>query len=80
MAKIKKENPDIIVLNAKLDARGSLEMFDDLKTDQALSNIPVILLSSIDEKTLCHLRRPCETTPGRPIRPDGFLEKPPEGG
>jgi CheY-like chemotaxis protein len=74
-----RERPDLIVLAVMFDHHGDLLLFDDLKLDASLKHIPVVLLSSIDKKTLFQLR----ALPGAPrggflLRPEGFLAKPPE--
>jgi CheY-like chemotaxis protein len=74
-----RERPDLILLAVMFDHHGNLLLFDDLKLDTTLKQIPVVLLSSIDKKTLFQLR----ALPGAPrggflLRPEGFLGKPPE--
>ena len=73
------ERPDLIVLAVMFDQRGNLQLFDDLKLDAKLKHIPVVLLSSIDKKTLYQLRAlPGASRTGCLSRPEGFLAKPPE--
>ena len=52
--KIKKENPDLIILDVMLPGMGGFEICTKLKVDQALKHIPIIMLSArcgdIDQK------------------------------
>ncbi|MCF8063058.1 MAG: response regulator [Deltaproteobacteria bacterium] len=79
LEKAVRERPDLIVLAVMFDHHGNLQMFDDLKLDATLKHIPVVLLSSIDKKTLCQLRAlPGASRGGFLLEPEGFLDKPPE--
>jgi CheY-like chemotaxis protein len=78
LKKAVREQPDLIILDVIIDRQGCLEMFDDLKVDDALNKIPVVMLSTIDEKTLFHLRPPPMAGLATDCRPEGFLIKPPE--
>lgn len=78
LKKAVREQPDLIILDVMVDRQGGLEMFDDLKVDDALNKIPVVLLSTIDEKTLFHLHPPLMPGLANECRPEGFLIKPPE--
>ncbi len=79
LEKATRERPDLIVLAVMFDHHGNLLMFDELKLDATLKHIPVVLLSSIDKKTLYQLRAlPGVSRSGFPPRPEGFLGKPPE--
>ncbi len=74
-----RECPDFIVLAVMFDQNGSLMLFDDLKLNSKLKHIPVVLLSSIDQKTLYQLRAfPGFSRGGFLTKPEGFLDKPPE--
>jgi len=79
LEKAMRERPDFIVLAVMFDQHGSLMMFDDLKLNSRLKHIPVVLLSSIDQKTLYQLRAfPGFSRGGFLTKPEGFLDKPPE--
>ena len=79
LKKAVQERPDFIVLAVMFDHHGNLLMFDDLKLDETLKHIPVVLLSSIEQKTLHQLRSlPGVSRGGFLARPEGFLAKPPE--
>lgn len=79
LEKALREGPDFIVLSVMFDGKGDLVLFDDLKLRKELKHIPVILLSSIDQKTLFQLRSlPGVSRGGFQVRPEGFLARPPE--
>ena len=71
--------PDLIVLDIMMPGEGGVHMYRHLKTDETLKEIPIIMLSAVEEKTFLHyikmLRiRLNETIP----QPDAYVEKPPE--
>lgn len=72
-------SPDLIVLDIMMPREGGVQMYRQLKTDPALKDIPIIMLSAVEEKTFLHyikmLRiRLNDTIP----EPDAYIEKPPE--
>ncbi len=74
-----RDRPDLIVLAVMFDREGRLQMLEDLKEDERFRRIPVVLVSSIDQKTLYKLRAlPGVSRRGFLPRPDGILAKPPE--
>ena len=71
--------PDLIVLDIMMPGEGGVHMYRHLKTDKMLKEIPIIMLSAVEEKTFLHyikmLRiRLNDTIP----QPDAYVEKPPE--
>jgi CheY-like chemotaxis protein len=70
----RRYQPDLILLNAIISKSGRLEMFDDLKQDDGLRGIPVILFSNLEEDVLFRLKSPVR--PSEQSRPEGFLAKP----
>jgi CheY-like chemotaxis protein len=54
-------------------------MYRQLKTDQTLKAIPVIMLSAVAQKTFSHYLNMVNARLDRPIpRPEAYIEKPPE--
>ena len=79
LEKAEQEWPGLIVLSAVFDRKGILQMLDDLKMDERFKHIPVVLLSTLDKKTLFQLRAlPGATRGSFQPRPEGFLPKSPE--
>jgi two-component system phosphate regulon response regulator PhoB len=75
----KEIEPDLIILDIMMPGEGGVHMYQHLKTDETLKEIPIIMLSAVEEKTFLHyikmLRiRLNETIP----QPDAYVEKPPE--
>jgi CheY-like chemotaxis protein len=76
LKKALKENPDLIIVDVMMSQEDGLHMYRNLKYDEILKHIPVIMLSSIDKKTFFHIKNilPGKELPG----PEAYLEKPPE--
>jgi len=71
---IKASSPDLIILDAMMPKAGAIQFYQTIKSDEALRRIPVIMLSTVDQKLLFKYSRQDLSLP----QPDGCLEKPPE--
>ena len=71
---IKTSRPDLIILDAMMPRAGAIQLYQIIKSDEVLSCIPVIMLSTVDQKLLFKYSRQDLSLP----QPDNFLEKPPE--
>ena len=49
---LKEEKPDLVILDVLMPRQSGIRFFRDLKTDNSLKHIPVILLSGIAKKNL----------------------------
>jgi len=79
MVKAREINPDLIILDVMMPGEGGVQMYRQLQTDEALMNIPVILLSGVAKKTFAHYLKMLNTRLDRSIpEPSAYLEKPPE--
>jgi len=79
LLKAKEILPDLIILDVMMPGEGGVQMYRQLKTDENLCNIPVIMLSAVTRKTFAHYlnmvnARLKDTIPD----PDAYIEKPPE--
>jgi CheY-like chemotaxis protein len=79
LQKAKELLPDLIILDVMMPGEGGVTMYQGLKTDNRLRNIPVIMLSAVAKKTFAHYVkmlniRMNETIPD----PDAYVEKPPD--
>jgi len=79
LLKAKDVFPDLIILDVMMPGEGGVQMYRQLKTDENLRNIPVIMLSAVTRKTFAHYlnvvnARLKDTIPD----PDAYIEKPPE--
>lgn len=71
----KKEKPDLIILDIQMPRKGGFRTFADLKQDPTLKNIPVIMLTSIVEKTAV-LVGIDDVTEYANEKPEAFHDKP----
>ena len=79
MLKAKDDCPDLIILDVMMPGEGGVQMYRQLKTDQALCEIPVIMLSAVAQKTFAHYLNMVNARLKDPIPdPDAYIEKPPE--
>jgi len=54
---IKKERPDLVTLDVLMPRQSGIKMYRELRTDDSLKNIPVILLSGIARRTFLAPRK-----------------------
>jgi CheY-like chemotaxis protein len=79
MKRIIRENPALIILNIMKYRDENTLLYRDLKHDQRLKNIPVIMLSTLDQKTFFHYQKFKKVPVGRGLpEPEAYLNKPPE--
>ena len=79
LAKAREESPDLIILDVMMPGEGGVHMYRQLKTDQTLRSIPVIMLSAVARKTFSHYLNMVNARLDKPITgPDAYIEKPPE--
>ena len=72
-------NPDLIILDIMMPGEGGVQMYKQLKNDNNLKNIPVIMLSAIARKTFNHYLKMLNVGLDTAIpAPEFYLEKPPE--
>ena len=75
MEKIKTDNPDLIILDVMMDTwQDGFEMARELKKDSEFKNIPILMLTAVQNKTGIEFK----STAGDPnwLPVDGFLDKP----
>lgn len=79
LIKARDVEPDLIILDVMMPGEGGVQMYRQLKTDQTLSAIPVIMLSAVARKTFSHYLNMVNARLEKPIPgPDAYIEKPPE--
>jgi CheY-like chemotaxis protein len=62
-----------------MPGEGGVQMYRQLKTDETLKDIPVIMLSAVAEKSFIHYLKMLNTQLNNSIPyPDVYMEKPPE--
>lgn len=77
--KVREEKPDLIILDILMPKQSGIKMYHDLKTDDSLKDIPVIMLSGVSRRTFLRSQAALtefgdETVP----EPQAYLEKPVE--
>lgn len=71
--------PNLIIINAMLPGEAGIRLYHNLRTNQSLSRIPVIMLSTLDSSTFYRCPGAKRSPGGKPIpEPEAFLQKPPE--
>lgn len=79
MVKAREISPDLIILDVMMPGEGGVQMYRQLKTDDTLKQIPVILLSGVAKNTFTHyLKMLNARMEGAIPEPSAYLEKPPE--
>jgi CheY-like chemotaxis protein len=77
MAKMKADQPDLLILDVMMETwHDGFEMSRELKQDQQLRQTPILMLTSVEERTGV----PVKSSAGDPdwLPVDGFLDKPVE--
>jgi CheY-like chemotaxis protein len=77
--KARKTKPTAIIMDVMMPKAGGIQMYREIKIDQALKDVPVIMLSAIARKTFFHSLKMLNTHRGQTVpEPEGYIEKPPE--
>ena len=76
---LKKEKPDLVILDVLMPRRSGVRLYRELKTDKSIKHIPVIILSGIAKKTFLRSQNALTEFGGENVpEPDIYLEKPVE--
>ena len=76
---IKKEVPDLLILDMLMPRQSGIRLYRQLKTDKSLKHIPVIVLSGIAEKSFQRSQKILTEFGDKPVpEPEAYLEKPVE--
>ncbi len=71
--------PDLFILDVMMPEEGGARMYQELKSDDALKEIPVIMLSGVTEKAFLHYLKMFSARLETPLpNPAAYMEKPPE--
>ncbi len=82
MEKIRAQQPDLIILDVMMETwQDGFEMSRDLKNDPQLKNTPILMLTSIEERTGIEVKSsagdpvwlPVEAFLDKPVSPDTLL-------
>lgn len=76
---IRKESPDLIILDVLMPRESGIRLYRQLQTDAKLKKIPIIILSGITEKSFLRSQKALTEFGGDPVpEPKTYLEKPVE--
>jgi len=76
---IKETPPDLVILDVLMPKQSGIKMYRELKTDESLKNIPVIILSGIARRTFIRSQEALTEFGDENVpEPDLYLEKPVE--
>ena len=79
MNQLRKTDPSLIILDAMMPKAGSIQIYRNIKHDEKLKNVPIIILSNIDRKTFFRYLKVQSSRFGQGVpEPNAYLEKPPE--
>ncbi len=79
LAIARDEGPDLIILDVLMPKQSGIRMYRELKTDESLKNIPVIILSGIAKRTFLRSQEALTEFGDQSIpEPDVYIEKPVE--
>ena len=86
---LRKEKPDLVLLDLMMPKKSGITMFQELRKDPNLSNIPVVVVTGVSEVTGVDFRNFMYKQPLRDEKkfvettgltkytiPDGYIEKP----
>jgi CheY-like chemotaxis protein len=77
LIKAKREKPSLIILDVMIPKEDGIQMYHEIKQDQDLKNIPVIMVSTIDRRTFSFYQKFQRTSLDKGVpEPGAYLEKP----
>lgn len=79
MVIIKKEKPDLLILDVLMPRESGIRLYRNMKADAELKDIPVIVLSGIAKKSFLRSQKVLTEFGGQEVpEPEFYLEKPVE--
>lgn len=79
MTKTIEEKPDLIILDVLMPKQSGIKMYRELKGDESLKKIPVIILSGIAKRTFLRSQEALTAFGDQPVpEPEAYIEKPVE--
>lgn len=77
MDMIRKNRPDLIILDVLMPKEGGIRMYRELKTTDFLKSIPVVIYSGIAKRTFLRTQAVRAEFGGQSVaEPEGYVEKP----
>ena len=79
LSKIKSNKPDLIILDILMPKQSGIKMYRELKTDESLKDILVVILSAISKRTFLRSQEALTEFGGEAVpEPEVYIEKPVE--
>jgi CheY-like chemotaxis protein len=79
LTRVKKDPPDLVLLDVLMPKQSGIRLYRELKTDKALMDIPVIMLSGVAKRTFLRSQKALTEFGDKPVpEPESYLEKPVE--
>jgi len=79
MSKVREDKPDLIILDMLMPKESGIRMYHELKTEESLKDIPVIVLSAIPKKSFLKSQKVLDEFAGQSVpEPEAYIEKPEE--
>ncbi|MBN2467318.1 MAG: response regulator [Deltaproteobacteria bacterium] len=79
LRKVRAEKPDLVILDVLMPKQSGIKMYRELKTDQELKQIPVVIHSGIARRTFLRSQEALTEFGDEPVaEPEEYLEKPVE--
>lgn len=79
LALVKKDPPDLVLLDVLMPKQSGIRLYRELKTDKSLTGIPVIMLSGVAQRTFLRSQKALTEFGDKPVpEPESYLEKPVE--
>jgi CheY-like chemotaxis protein len=76
---VKKDRPDLVILDVLMPKQSGIRLYRELKTDRSLIGIPVIMLSGVAKRTFLRSQKALTEFGDKPVpEPENYLEKPVE--
>jgi len=79
MGKVREDKPDLIILDILMPKESGIRMYRELKSEEALKDIPVIVLSAIPKKSFLRSQKVLDEFADQSVpEPEAYIEKPEE--
>jgi len=79
MQRVREKKPHLVILDILLPKESGVKMYRELKADDNLKQIPVLIVSAISKKTFIHSKKVLDEFKGKSVpEPEAYIEKPPD--
>ncbi|MBN2515225.1 MAG: response regulator [Deltaproteobacteria bacterium] len=79
LAMVREERPALVILDVLMPKQSGIRMYREMKSDESLKDIPVIILSGIAKRTFLRSQEALTEFGDQPVpEPEAYIEKPVE--